>query len=119
MELRVMCRGSEPVFTSRKAAAAERQSRRILERDLLQSHRTACGELGRLMTRAAARQIDPDASHSRPSVPHSHCPRIQAPFLHFNIFWIPDAKTESGHSPTTSCNPPLTDPTVPAIWRRS
>jgi hypothetical protein len=71
------------MFTSRVAAAAGHRDRRILERDLLQSHRTACGELGRLMTRAAAHPVGLDASHSRPSVPHSHCPRLQAPFLHF------------------------------------
>ena len=111
---------AETIRVHVESGSCRRTSRsRILERDLPQSHRTACGELGRLMTRAAARQIDPDASHSRPSVPHSHCPRPQAPFLHFHIFRIPDMERESGHSSTISCARPLTHLAIPATWKRS
>jgi hypothetical protein len=37
------------------------------------------------MTRAAANQVDGAAAHSPPSVPHSPCPRLQAPVLHLYI----------------------------------
>jgi hypothetical protein len=40
----------------------------------------ACGQRGRLVTRAAADRIDQGATHSRPPVAHSPDPRAYAPF---------------------------------------